>query len=140
MWLDNINRKIELIIELARPDKKGELNKALKEIRDERIQFKTLDVKILLDFYIENSSYEKSEGGFDILRKLGNLKENNDFEGKIQHILELFHPETKEAVEILVKDLIDETDKQTMFEFKKGMSSLIAQIEKYVDHPIKEEE
>ncbi len=139
MWLDNINRKIELIIELARPDKKGELNKLLKEIRDDRIQFKTLDVKILLDFYIENSSYEKNEGTFDILRKLGNLKENNDFDEKIQYILNFFHPETRDVVEILVKDLIVETDNQTMFEFKKGMSSLIAQIEKFVDHPIKDE-
>ncbi len=61
----------------------------------------------------------------------------DEIDKKILSIVELVRPEMKGEIHKLLKELRDDTIEQTMFEFKKGMGSLIAHVEKHIERPLK---
>ena len=63
----------------------------------------------------------------------------DEIDKKIEDIVELVRPEIKGELYKLLKELRDETIKQTVFEFKKGMDSLTVHIEKHIVKPNKTE-
>jgi hypothetical protein len=141
MWLENINKNIENITELAKPEFKGEVNKQAKEIRD-KIIIKTISeykkgVLVLKHRHSKNISKpfkeitdERSLHDYDVL--INTL--DADIEKAVENIKGCFKTEIQGEIQKILNDTIDETIIETTFEFQKGVESLEGHISKNIDN------
>ena len=60
----------------------------------------------------------------------------DEIKRKIETMVDLVPPDLKGEVLKLSKEIMFDTVQVTMFEFKKGMESLITHIEKHIDTPL----
>ena len=141
MWLENINKNIELITELTNPKYKGEVNKLAKEIRDKTIKKTVTEFKkgVILLKHRHSKNIDKPFKEIaeelplqDYDKLISTLEE--EIEKSKTEIIEIYNTEMQEEIKKILIDILDETIIDTTFEFQKGVESLNGHISKNIDN------
>jgi hypothetical protein len=141
MWLENINKNIELITEITNPKNKGDVNKLAKEIRDKTIIKTVTEFKKGVIFLKHRHSKNIDKPFKEIAEELSLHdcdKLINAYTTEIEvaqtTIIEMFNSEMQDEIKKILNDILDETIIETTFEFQKGVESLDGHISKNIDN------
>jgi replicative DNA helicase len=140
MWLENINKNIDYLTDLVKPENMVDVNKYAKDIRDKTILKTMFDFKkgvALLKYRYSKKITKPFKENYDE-KKVDDYDKmitsyNDTISKNIENINLLFKPEMREEAQSILNDIIEETIIETIFEYQKGVDSLEGHISKNIN-------